>query len=138
MSGKVKLHKTATGIGADFEIQFTADFTCVRCLERFCNDVNVKTHLDYIEGKDPLAKAEKIELHRMDMDKVYYRGSQIDVGIGMREAIILALPLAPLCNENCRGLCPVCGINLNRQKCDCKVETVGLFSAKNSNVKKNK
>lgn len=133
---RVKLHRTATGIVADFKVTFTADMTCVRCLEEFCNEFSVNIQLEYVEGKDPLAKTEKIELQRMDIDRVYYRGSQIDLSIGIREAIILAFPIAPVCSENCRGLCPMCGSNLNIQKCNCKIEKVGLFTPNKKKVKK--
>jgi uncharacterized protein len=38
----------------------------------------------------------------------------------MREQFYLALPMKPLCRDECRGLCPVCGINRNRETCDCQ------------------
>ncbi len=40
----------------------------------------------------------------------------------MREQFYLALPMKPLCREDCQGLCVVCGANLNRATCDCKLE----------------
>lgn len=137
INANVKLHKTATGIAADFEVTFIADMTCVRCLEGFSSEFRVSTHLDYIEGKDPLAKVEKIELHRIHIDMVYYKGRRVDVSVGIREAIIFALPIASLCRQNCLGLCLVCGGNLNKKKCGCKIEKVGLFTTKNTKVKKN-
>jgi uncharacterized protein len=42
----------------------------------------------------------------------------------VREVIILAVPLKPLCSEDCKGLCPICGTDLNRSQCSCvKKET---------------
>jgi len=38
----------------------------------------------------------------------------------MHEQFVLSLPMKPLCSEGCKGLCPVCGTNLNRNTCDCK------------------
>lgn len=40
---------------------------------------------------------------------------------------MLSIPVAQLCKDNCRGLCPVCGKNKNKEKCDCKIEKAGLF-----------
>ncbi len=40
----------------------------------------------------------------------------------VREAIILSLPLKPLCSEDCKGLCPICGTDLNRSQCNCVKE----------------
>jgi len=42
----------------------------------------------------------------------------------MREQFFLALPMKPLCREDCKGLCPVCGINRNRETCTCQSEWV--------------
>jgi uncharacterized protein len=40
----------------------------------------------------------------------------------MREQFYLALPMKPLCSEGCKGLCAMCGTNLNKGSCDCKRE----------------
>jgi uncharacterized protein len=44
---------------------------------------------------------------------------EYEISDRVREAIILELPLKPLCSENCRGLCPMCGANLNETDCNC-------------------
>jgi uncharacterized protein len=124
----VTLRNISTGITATFKVTYVADLVCVRCLTSFTKNFTVTTHLDYIEGVDPYAKSECIELQSTDIDKVYYQGSCIDVGVGIREVIILSIPVAPLCVENCRGLCPVCGKNINEQSCNCKIEKIGPFA----------
>ncbi len=48
---------------------------------------------------------------------------QVDLELVSREAILLDLPLAPLCREDCAGLCPTCGIDLNEGACDCAPST---------------
>lgn len=53
----------------------------------------------------------------------------VDLTPEMREAIILALPGYPVCRSECRGLCHVCGRNLNRGKCTCKPSAAGQWSA---------
>jgi uncharacterized protein len=50
-------------------------------------------------------------------------GAEIDLGDAVREELILAAPEFPLCREECRGLCPRCGTNLNQGPCDCRPET---------------
>lgn len=52
------------------------------------------------------------------------RGVEIDLEPVAREAILLGLPLAPLCREDCAGLCPECGVDLNEGGCGCVVEAV--------------
>jgi uncharacterized protein len=64
------------------------------------------------EGDDPLAQP----------DVVHYDDDIVDVGETLREELLLALPLAPLCREACKGLCPRCGSDLNEGPCDCPEE----------------
>jgi uncharacterized protein len=47
------------------------------------------------------------------------RAADIDLGDAIREALILAMPEYPLCREDCRGLCPRCGADLNQGPCAC-------------------
>lgn len=53
------------------------------------------------------------------VDEEVYDGKEIDVGEAIREQILLALPPAPLCREDCKGLCPSCGKDLNEGDCGC-------------------
>jgi uncharacterized protein len=101
---------------------------CTRCLEGFLRDFTAGLHLLYMRGVDPLKKSERIRLKPIDIERIYYTGTQIDVGIGIREAIMLAIPIAPLCQEKCLGLCPVCGINKNKEKCNCRTGKAGFFT----------
>lgn len=52
------------------------------------------------------------------------QGVEIDLEPVAREAVLLGLPLAPLCRDDCAGLCPHCGIDLNEHTCDCVTEVV--------------
>jgi uncharacterized metal-binding protein YceD (DUF177 family) len=136
IDAKIKLHNIATGILANFEVNCVIDLTCVRCLESFKKEFNINIQLDYIEGRDPFMKIEKVELKSTDIDKVYYTGNHIDLSIGIREAIMLSLPIVPLCRDDCLGLCPVCGVNMNKKKCQCQIEKIGLFTRRSIDVRK--
>lgn len=122
------MQKSSIGIRADFRIIYSAEFACVRCLGVHSREGEVALHLDYVEGEDPYLKSENVELTAHEADKVYFRGPQIDLAIGIREAIILSQPIMQLCKDDCRGLCPVCGINLNTGSCSCQTEKVGAFT----------
>ena len=54
----------------------------------------------------------------------HYKDDVIDLGEVMREQFFLALPMKPLCRPDCKGLCPICGANRNRQQCECREEWV--------------
>lgn len=118
-------------ISTQFLVNFTAVLICVRCLEKFEKEFSGELHLNYIEGCDPFLKNEHVELKSTDADNVFYYGNEIDLNIGIREAVILSLPIAPICHSDCPGLCPICGKNLKKGRCNCKPEKIGLFTPKN-------
>lgn len=61
---------------------------------------------------------------RPTSDEVYpFDGEHLDLEPMVREALTLELPLAPLCRDECAGLCPVCGSNRNEVACDCDTTT---------------
>ncbi|MCX7995409.1 MAG: DUF177 domain-containing protein [candidate division WOR-3 bacterium] len=130
---KITLIRKTLGISANFVIQFSVDLICARCLVSFTKEFDESLYLEYVAGRDPLLSSERVELKSGDIDKVYYTGNDIDIGLGIRETIVLAIPSAPLCNKECRGLCLVCGKNLNKEKCDCKISKIGLFTPRLKN-----
>ena len=60
------------------------------------------------------------EIEEDDLTTAFYENDEIDLGQLMQEQFYLALPMKPLCRDDCKGLCPECGTNLNRGTCDCK------------------
>ena len=72
----------------------------------------------------PPSDAEKseLELSEEDMSVDFIMGDEIDLDEVVREQIYFSLPMKSLCREDCRGLCPVCGINLNKEECKCRRE----------------
>lgn len=87
---------------------------CDRCL----TEVDVKTNLDFNEV---LYKESGSE----DEDEVYtYTGEKIYLDKMILEGIVLGLPTKILCKEDCKGLCPICGTDLNKTSCDCKNEEI--------------
>ncbi len=97
-------------------VEATLECDCSRCLEPF--DVPVAASLDtvFLPAAEP-AGADDGEIREDDLGVSFYRDEQIDLGEVMREQFILALPMKPLCSESCKGLCPVCGANRNREDC---------------------
>jgi len=63
--------------------------------------------------------AASVELHGEDLDVGYYDGTGVETNDILWEQVALELPLQVVCSEACRGLCPVCGKNRNREACSC-------------------
>lgn len=94
---------------------------CARCLEDFALTLHVTVDRAYLP---PGAEEEKSlggELEMVD-DAVPLREPGISLLRLVEEEMLLALPMVPLCRENCRGLCQGCGADLNQEACRCREE----------------
>jgi uncharacterized protein len=109
------------------------DISCSRCLE----DVVLPVDSDFSYTLVP-AKAETredLELQAEELEISYYAGDFIDLTPIICEQIILQIPIKALCKEECKGLCPRCGINLNAAVCNCDAEFVDARMAVLKNFK---
>jgi len=89
---------------------------CARCLEDFDLEIDRPFHCILLPHSQVPAE---VELEQEDLDLSYYSGEHVDLSPLMREQLVLGLPTQPLCDDRCRGLCPKCGVNRNREHCDC-------------------
>ena len=103
-------------IAGDFATK--VEITCARCLEPVLQEVAKKFDLLYRpQGAD--AGKEELSVTAAEAEVGYYRGEGLLLEDVLREQLLLALPLKAICRENCRGLCPHCGQNLNLEQCSC-------------------
>ncbi len=107
-------YRAGTDLFFDGTIDATVTGTCARCLEEF--RVPVATDLHFLAT--PRGEGEE-RSEAEDVDVTIYDGEEVDLGPLVCERILLSLPTTPLCGEDCRGLCPRCGINLNQDQCEC-------------------
>ena len=91
---------------------------CSRCVEPFALPVDASFDLFYLPHTENTGEGE-VEIEEDDLETAFYRDDVIDLGQLMREQFYLVLPMKPLCRDDCRGLCPQCGVNLNQSACDC-------------------
>jgi len=90
---------------------------CGRCLEPFETAVAPDVETRFLPA--PSGRAEERELGTDDLETDVYANDQLDLGALVETETTLALPMKPLCREDCRGLCPVCGVNRNVTACAC-------------------
>jgi uncharacterized protein len=100
------------------EIETEICLECSRCLRKFTQ--NLKSEIRFLiqEEKDQLI------LEAEDRENQILPGSIFGLDDLVRESLILSLPFKPLCTENCKGLCPVCGADLNLSTCECKKDLI--------------
>jgi uncharacterized protein len=113
--GAAHIEGKATKLGRKVLVQ--AKFTvplegiCRRCLKPLQLDERVDFTREYVP--EPAAEAAE------DSDDETYHGKEIDLQPALREQILLSIPPSPLCREECKGLCPKCGKDLNEAECGC-------------------
>ncbi|HUO14757.1 MAG TPA: DUF177 domain-containing protein [Verrucomicrobiae bacterium] len=101
-------------LSADLELQ------CARCLDPVPQKVDRQFELLYRPlGVD--AGRDELSVTDAEAEIGYYQGDGILLEDVLREQVLLALPVKVTCREDCKGLCPHCGKNLNQEQCSCSV-----------------
>ena len=91
---------------------------CDRCLEAFRSDLEIPFSVFLVSPKSEQGEAE-VELLDEDLEVDFIHGETIDLDTRIKEQIFLSLPMKSVCKEECLGLCPLCGGNLNEGPCQC-------------------
>jgi uncharacterized protein len=91
------------------EVRTTWQGTCRRCLGPAGGPIVVEVQ-------------ELYQAHPTSEEAFPFDGEQVDLAPMVRELVLMELPAAPLCREDCAGLCPTCGADLNAGSCDCPVD----------------
>ncbi len=94
------------------------ELPCSRCLEPFRLSIAAPFDVRYLPTSAAATAVDRA-VDDEDLETSYYRNDEIDLNELLREQFYLALPMKPLCREDCRGLCTQCGTNLNAGTCDC-------------------
>lgn len=109
----------AVNVGGCLELEVSGEaklsMTCHRCAESFACTVPFVME-ERLKKEDPLSQEEE------NPDVTVFAGNTIDFGEMVYGAVFLSLPTKALCREDCKGLCPICGKNLNTGGCSCDTE----------------
>jgi uncharacterized protein len=116
------LERTDLEILCKGSLETALSVTCTRCLSDFSFLVKSELKIHFIPRTDNNKLAHEIELTELDVEQEFYEEGRVDLSIPVRDLILLSLPQVILCRQDCDGLCPECGSNLNTNKCDCKNE----------------
>ena len=116
----LEVHLEAQQVGHDVVVrgQLTgeADLECRRCLAAVRVPIAEDVAVLYQAGVDA------VEAERSEVYPLPARGKELDLSGMVREQVVLAVPAYAICAESCRGLCPMCGKNLNEGPCACTSE----------------
>ncbi|MGC9366200.1 MAG: YceD family protein [bacterium] len=110
-------------IDINLRIEYKRKFLCSRCLEEFVEERNIYRKVEAVENVNVSLPFEGQKINEEeDENLIYFDGETINLYNILKDLIVLDEEMKLLCSEQCRGLCPVCGINLNKKQCSCTVE----------------
>ena len=125
VTGRAELleeHRGGRNVVEDIRLvgRFTIELQrrCARCLDPVKHSVAEAFDLVYRpQGVD--AHGDEVSISLAETEIGYYQGEGLELEDVLKEQILLALPIKEVCKDDCRGLCPQCGRNLNLESCDC-------------------
>ena len=118
LEGEIKFTRTADGILVMGKLQTAVELTCDRCLEPFTVTIEIALQEEFHPTIDVITG---VSLHNTGEEATMIDESHtLDLTEVVRQNLLLALPMHPLCRPDCAGLCPQCGQNLNEGPCGCQ------------------
>jgi uncharacterized protein len=120
---RIEKHETEVLVKGDLTAE--ANLQCGRCLKDFRKLLSIPIEAVY-HPVEELREEDTHEIKSEELDMDFYSGDELDLDVLLKEQIELNLPMKPLCSENCKGLCPKCGTDLNTVRCSCKPDITDL------------
>jgi len=121
LTGHVRLRRINQGLLVDGWVELALDLTCTRCLKEFEQPM----HVDFAEQFNPTVDVlTGLPMPPIDEEEIFPIDEHhlVDLTEAIRQNVLLALPMVTLCREDCKGLCPQCGHDLNLGPCECQPE----------------
>jgi uncharacterized protein len=126
---EAEIRKTDRSVFIRGKVETNLRLQCVRCLKEFSYPLSSAFELTLYPLKGT-SFAEETELNAGEMESSFFEGGEIHLSEIACEQVFLEVPYQRFCREDCKGLCPVCGKDLNLSSCDCvKEEFASGFSA---------
>lgn len=114
----VKLNKLHDQIILSVNSTFKVKFECDRCGSVYKTKLNNDYQMVYLMNEAP-EETDAINVSYLNRD-----ADKIDISSDVREFALLSVPMKKLCSEECRGLCPNCGKDLNKEQCSCNNDEI--------------
>ncbi len=126
LHGNVKVTRMSRDLLVQGDVDASVGLECSRCLEQFRLPVDAMLE-ELFQPTLDVETGRPVHLDDSEKNDTVFQIDQnhlMDLSEPVRQALLVALPLKPLCKEECAGLCPQCGANLNETRCDCESEVI--------------
>lgn len=104
-------------------LRVETETACDRCLEAIKFPIQSSFDLVYMPARESAVGGED-EIDEAGVEVGFYEGNGLALEDVLREVVLLALPMQIVCDEACKGICPVCGQNRNQRACNCQIKAV--------------
>lgn len=122
VAGKVRLLRTDKGIWVKAELDSAVDCDCSRCLKEVCQPIHLSLEEEFYPEFD-VTTGTSLRSGNGYQEEFYINQSHhLDLTEAIRQYVSMNIPMSPLCEENCRGMCMECGADLNLTQCRCDAE----------------
>lgn len=95
--------------------------SCDRCLDKIEIPVELDFDLPY-RPMEEITQEEEVEVGEDELKVGFFSGDGVNLADVVREQVLLSVPMKVVCRSDCRGLCPVCGVNRNARECGCSAQ----------------
>lgn len=113
----LRVEKSGSRVSVRGDVSSVVQLECVRCLRTF--DLEVASPFTAYADRRGSASSAEEELLERDEYMFFHDGRRLDLRESVRETLLLEIPISPRCREDCPGLCPKCGADLNLGPCGC-------------------
>jgi uncharacterized protein len=120
---KLKIQKVGAEVVVNGNIKADIQMQCSRCLKDFKKDISFPVEAVF-HPVEQLEGEEHREIKAEELNMGFYSKDELDLTDLVKEQIMLNLPMKPLCNDFCKGICLQCGADLNAGACGCTVRDI--------------
>jgi len=126
---EARVHAVGENVHIEGDLEGSLEAECARCTKRYRHALQESFRLLLAplgEGDEPDDPEGLLALEKSglwlgeDLETGRYRGSEIELDGFFAEVISLEIPMQPLCDSECSGLCPMCGVDRNQENCSCE------------------
>ena len=121
-SAEMTLSVEKEDVFAEGSFEAEGEASCDRCSDPVPVRLGKWFHTILVPPEEGPKSTGPVELHPEDLEVGYYDGKGVEVNDIFWEQVALELPVKVVCSEDCKGVCPVCGANRNRESCSCEGE----------------
>lgn len=119
--GRLNVQKAGRDVMVKGNLKAEVELQCSRCLKKFTNDLSIPVDVVY-HPVEELKGEDHHEITSEELDLDFYSGDELDIMNLLKEHVALNIPMKPICNDLCRGLCLNCGTDMNMSACSCSLK----------------